>query len=241
MYRIAICDDEQRELDTTRHMLMSYAAEHPESEIDVTCFQNGTSLLQRIENKTYMPDLILIDIYMRGENGVEISSDLREMGYNNDIVFVTSSDEFALDAYRVNALQYLIKPVQKEKMFQLLEKVLNEIHPSHRYVLLEADGSMRRVALNDIVCCEAQRKCQYMYLTDGSQLCLHMTMSALEKLLSEAAEIVRVGKSYLISLLHVEELNRQEIRMDSGKRLFLPRGSYQPLRERYFDYYCGEE
>lgn len=68
-----------------------------------------------------------------------------------------------------------------------------------------------------------------------------MTMSEIYEMLSRYPEFVRVGIAYIVNLEHVDNLNAREVQMDNGKKIYLPRGSYQPLRERYFGYYCGEE
>ena len=60
-------------------------------------------------------------------------------------------------------------------------------------------------------------------------------------MLSGYWEFVRVGGAYIVNLGHMESLNSQELEMDNGKKIYLPRGSYQALREQYFAYYCGEE
>lgn len=63
-------------------------------------------------------------------------------------------------------------------------------------------------------------------------------MTEIYEMLAGYREFVRVGAAYIVNLDHVESLSTQEVHMDSGKKIYLPRGSYHPLRERYFNYYC---
>lgn len=66
-------------------------------------------------------------------------------------------------------------------------------------------------------------------------------MTELFGILSCYQEFVRVGVAYIVNLMRVESLSRQEVEMDNGKKIYPPRGAYQPLREKYFSYYCSEE
>ena len=109
-----------------------------------------------------------------------------------------------------------------------------------KYILLK-DHGMKRVELHDIVYCEAQRKSQYICLTNGTELLQNMTLAKIYEMLSVCREFVKIGISYIVNLEHIDNLNAREVRMDNGKTIYLPRGAYRSLREQYFDYYCGEE
>ena len=246
VYQIAICDDEQVELNKTAMMLGDYkmkrsGGHHAGSDFVVECFINSSQMLRRIREEDYSPDLVLMDIYMQGMTGIEAARALREMHNESKIIFLTSSREHALDAFRVNATQYLTKPVSEEELYKLLDSLLvQNAEGQRKYVVLQADKKICRVAVQDIVYCEAQRKNQHIYLADGTQMCLHMSMAGLEELLSGFSEIVRAGNSYIINLRHIESLNGQELKMDTDRTLYVPRASYQSLRAQYFNYYTEE-
>lgn len=242
MYTIALCDDEASDLEKTVQMLSVYEEKYPEADFMVECFENADELLRMIREKNYMPDLILMDIYMPGKMGIEAAKELRYMGNEGMIVFLTTSKEHALEAFGVDAAQYLVKPVSEKRLFPMLDKALKEVEGERRkYLLLRIEGRISRVALKDIVYCEAQGKTQCLYLADGSQRLLRLTMTETYEMISKYQEFVRVGVAYIVNLEHVESLNARELQMDNGKNIYLPRGSYRPLRERYFEYYCEEE
>lgn len=241
MYLIALCDDEPEQLHKTEQMLTEYSDSHPEIELRVEHFGSASELLRLIAEGEYFPDLILMDIYMPDKLGIEAAKELRGMGNYCRIVFLTSSREHALDAFEVEAAQYLVKPLVGEKLFPLLDKLLKEVQEERRrYVLLRVESMVRRVAVEDIIYCEAQGKLQYLYLADGTQCMLRDTMARLVEMLEPYEEFMRVGVAYLVNMEHIECIGRQEIRMDTGKKIYPPRGSYQAVRERYFAYYCGE-
>lgn len=241
MYRIALCDDEPAVLETLENMLAVYCNLHTEYRFTVEQFRSADELLRRITTGKYTPDLLLLDIYMQDRLGTEAAAELRKMGKDCEILFITSSREHALEAFHVNALQYLVKPVSEEALFPVLDRFIKSMGVGKRYLLFRDNGMMTRVEAQEIVYCEAQKKCQCIYLSDGTQLIQSMTMTRVYEMLSADREFVKVGVSYIVNLAHITKLNAREIQMDNGRIIYLPRGAYRGLREQYFDYYCGEE
>lgn len=241
MFQIALCDDEIAELDKTEQMLSDYEKEHPGVDLIIGRFGTAEQLLRMVREKDYAPDVIFMDIYMPEKMGIEAARELRGMGNKGMIIFLTTSREHALDAFGVDAVQYLVKPVTEAILFPIMDRCLKHIEETHKkYLLLRIEGRIQRVAVNEIVFCEAQGKTQYMYFADGTQCGLRMTMAEICEMLSRYREFTRVGISYVLNLEHVDSLNAHEVQMDNGKKIYLPRGSYQPLRERYFSYYFEE-
>lgn len=239
MYLIALCDDEITELDKTEQMLKLYREQYGTCDFQMERFQSADDLLRMVREEEYMPDLLLMDIYMQGKLGTEAARELREMGSHCQIIFLTASLEHALEAFQVDAVQYLVKPVLEQKLFSVLDRVLGEIEQErHRYLLLRIDSSIRRIALNDIIYCEAKKKQQNICLAGGKQALLRMTMARLYEMVSGYQEFAKVGIAYIVNLEHIESLNAQMMQMDNGDKIYLPRGSYRPLREQYFDFYC---
>lgn len=239
MYLIALCDDEMTELDKIEQMLTIYRDQYAACDFQLKRFQSADDLLRMVREEEYMPDLLLIDIYMDGKLGTEAARELRKMGSHCWIIFLTASQDHALEAFQVDAVQYLVKPIYKDSLFPVLDRALGEMERErHHYLLLRIDNSIRRIALNNIIYCEAKKKQQNVCLAGGEQVLLRMTMAKLYEMVSGYQEFVKVGIAYIVNLEHIESLNAQMMQMDNGDKIYLPRGSYRPLREQYFEYYC---
>lgn len=254
MYLIALCDDELAELDKTEKLLGDYEKKHPGLDFMIRRFEDAEELLRLVSEEKYMPDLIFLDIYMpdsdrdkeKGKNayppGITAAKELRGRNYEGKLVFLTSSREYALEAFDVDALQYMVKPVSEEKFFMVLDRLLEDIEEERkRYILLRIDGRLVKVPLNDIIYCEAQGKTQCLYLADGTHCILRMTVTEIYEQLSRYQEFVRIGAAFIVNLGYIGSLNAKEIHMDNGMKIYLPRGAYKGLREQYFNYYCGEK
>ena len=241
MYHIALCDDEAVELDKTEQMLNEYQKRHAGVSFLTERFERADELLHLIREESYVPDLLLMDIYMPEKMGIEAAKELRDMGNRSMLVFLTMSKEHALEAFRVDAAQYLVKPVTEQMLFSLLDKFFEGEEERKKYLVLRIEGRISRVAVGDIMYCEAQGRTQCLHLADGTQHVLRMTITEIYEMLAKYEEFVRVGAAYIMNLDHVENLNAQDICVSSGKRVYLPRGAYKALKEQYFQYYCGEK
>lgn len=246
MYQIALCDDEPEDLEKTEKLLSDYDQKYLGSVFMIQRFKTAGELLYRIREENYVPDLIFMDIFMPDKEsnscplGMTAARELRNMDYRGKLVFLTTSREYALEAFDVDALQYIVKPVSEEKIFAVLNRLLKDMEKERKkYILLRIEGKLVRVSLNQIVYCEAQGKTQCLYLTDGTQRTLRMTMTEFYEQLSQYQEFVRLGVAYIVNLGYIVSLNARELCMDNGKKIYLPRGTYKGLREQYFTYYCG--
>lgn len=246
--QIALCDDETEELKKTEEILGAYRQKHMSADFMIEHFESADELLFMVREGNYSPHLIFMDVYMPGEagenipSGIEAARRLRDMGNGAKLVFLTTSKEHALDAFEVEAFQYVLKPVQPDKLFSLLDRFRKETEEERKkYILLRMEGKIMKVPVKDVVYCEAQGKHQYIYLADGTELIQNLTMAKLYEMCSVCRALVKVGVSYIVHLEHIDSLNAQEAQMDNGQKIYLPRGTYRCLREQYFDYYCGKE
>ena len=244
-YLIALCDDETVELNKTEKILNAYEQEHPEVDFMIECFESADELIYRIEDKSYAPDLIFMDIFMPGPGGVsnslgmEAAKKLRDMGNRAKLFFLSTSGEYALEAFDVEALQYLLKPITQERVFGVLDRFLeSEEEERKKYILLKREGRFAKVAVNDLVYCEAQGKTQCLHFADGRESWQRMTMMELYELLSPYQEFVKIGAAFIVNMEYIDSLGAQDICLTGGRKIYLPRGAYKGLREQYLNFYC---
>ncbi|MEG0376989.1 MAG: LytTR family DNA-binding domain-containing protein [Eubacterium sp.] len=241
MYSIALCDDAMSELEKIEDVLKTYKQAHPEVAFTVQPFTSAAALLEAIKSGQVF-DLLLLDIYMPEQNGMVAAKTLRAQGVTCEIIFMTTSLEHALEAFEVDALQYLVKPIDPGRLFSAMDKAFANIaRKKRRYLTLRLDGELRRLAFEEIIYCEAHGNYQYLTLTDGTQKRVRTTLLALHQQLEETQDFVRVGAAYLINLTHVHRLSAKTITLDNTHKIGIPRGAYQTLKAHYLDFYCRKE
>ncbi|MCM1181046.1 MAG: LytTR family DNA-binding domain-containing protein [Clostridium sp.] len=246
--QIALCDDEAAELEKTENLLSAYEQKHPDLDFVLQRFERSDGLLTMVKESNYVPDVVFMDIYMPGERGesaplgMEAAKQLRDLGSEAKLIFLTTSREYALEAFDVEASCYLVKPLSEDKLFPKLDRFLEETERERRKcILLRNDGRIVKVSLSDMVYCEAQGKRQCICMEDGTELFQNLTMTKIWDMCAVSRQFVRVGASYIINLEHIDSMNAEEVQLDNGKRIYLPRGTYRCLREQYFEYYCSGE
>ncbi len=237
MYLIALCDDEERELDRIENFLASYQDKKQEVKYKTDRFFSAEALLRRVRDEGYMPDILLLDIFMSGKNGIEAAEEVRRLGLDMPIVFLTTSKEYALSAYGVDAVQYLVKPLDDKRFFHAMDSVMRQIDKSrNNQIVVKVAGGIRQIQPNDIVYCESQKNYQMLCLTDGEYK-VRMTAGNLWEILEEFCRFGRCGRSYILNMDHIVSMEREKIMMDNGHTIYIPRNKAAEFKKVYFAYY----
>ncbi len=240
MYQIALCDDMASELMQAEELLDAYGKKHPELKYQTEKFENAQKMLVSIKEKG-KPDLLLIDVFMPGETGIEAVRKLRGEGVDTPVIFLTTSREYALEAYQVDALQYLVKPLEKEKFFHAMDLAFETLRKEGREPLVfKTSGGLKQITPDQIIYCEAQRNYQILFLKEET-VKIRITGGELYRILQGFSEFLRCGSSYIINLNHITAVDREEICMDNGSRIYVPRNKATEFRKMYFSFYFGRE
>lgn len=153
MIQIGFCDDDLSVLDELHELLGSYRAEH-NADIAPTAFQSPFELLASIEKGARF-DILLLDVLMPGENGIEAAREIRQYDSNVKIIFLTSSAEFAVQSYTVGAYFYQLKPIWPESFFRLMDSVIAACsRESSVSLILRCKTGITRVELDKLEYCE---------------------------------------------------------------------------------------
>jgi two-component system response regulator AlgR len=170
------------------------------------------------------PEVVLLDIAMPGMDGMTVAQKMKEMQVGSAVVFVTAHDEFAVEAFEREALDYLLKPVKKTRLEQALERVARHetgSAPEPTHVVKHGRG-IRRLALSDIWFFKAEDKIVMAF--DGLQE--HIVDATLKELEQQYGErFIRTHRSYLVNCKHIERLENDVL---GGVRVWL-KGYDQPL------------
>lgn len=221
--KIAICDDDWHMQQTLRLFIDQT---YQDLDMLVDGFTSGEALLAAVQKQSQPYQLILLDIEMRGIDGIETAKRLRKLLPDCYIIFITSHDEFALTGYEVAAFRYLVKPVQPEKLTEAISAVRAEL--SDHITLHVEDGPVEALLrVKDIYYIEAQDKRVRVVLKDTA-FSDRRGIDEIELALA-GEDFFRVHRSYLINFRYVARLDKNEILLVSGEQIPLSR-----LRKKAF-------
>lgn len=242
MINIALCDDELKELDYAHNLLKQYMYEHPDYEIKIFSFSAPLELLSYVEEHGGF-DVLLLDIYMAGMLGTDAARELRRLGDDGEIIFLTTSKDHSLDAFEVDAAQYLVKPYKDTALFAALDKVIKRINVDRRKIItIKTTEGFTRLSPRNVVFTETGRNnYQIIHVIQGKTLEVRMTASELFELLSQNKFFIRCGVSLNLNLKYIRQISKDVIILDTGERLAYPYRSYQKLKEEFLRFQLSEE
>ncbi len=221
--KIAICDDDWHMQQTLRLFIDQT---YQDLDMLVDGFTSGEALLAAVQKQSQPYQLILLDIEMRGIDGLETARRVRALLPDCYIIFITSHDEFALTGYEVQAFRYLVKPVQPEKLTEAISAVRAEL--ADQLTLHVEDGPVEAlVRARDIFYVEAQDK-RVRLVTARETFSDRRGIDEVAALLAQE-DFYRVHRSYLINLRYVAFMDGTTVQLVNGDQVPISR-----LRKKAF-------
>ncbi len=241
--RAIIIDDEPDCVQSLSKDLVEFC-----SNVEVVGLCEGAKDGIRSINKL-KPDMVFLDIDMPMINGFELLDLLPEINFA--VVFTTAYDRYALQAFKISAVDYLLKPIDPEELVKAVEKVQSvqehgtssqqidflmqqlkdqENNAIHRIALPTAEG-LDFIDLKDIQYCESDGSYSYVRYTDGSSLLISKPLKYLEGILCDF-QFLRVHKSYIVNMDYVSKYHRGSgglLTMKNGARIKVSRSKKDEL------------
>ena len=222
-YRVAIVDDSTTDGEFVQGILNSWA-EQRHANIQAEVFPSAEAFLFRYaEDKEW--DILLLDIEMGAMDGVTMAKRVRQDNEAVQIVFITGYSDYIAEGYEVAALHYLMKPVNKDKLFTVLDRALEKRKQEERCLNLEAYGEMVRIPFYEIRYLDVHQN--YVTVHAKADYTVKRTLGDFEKELDNRFH--RVGRAMILNLKYIQRVTKTEVRLSDGAVLPLPRGAYEPL------------
>ncbi len=242
MLKIAICDDDPREMERAAVLLGDYLQERPHLAAAVSAFESGQALLTA-DQKVGGFGLYLLDVLMPEENGIAVGKALRDAGRNGAIIYLTSSPDYAVDSYLTQAFFYLLKPVDKKQLFEVLDRAVEALQKrKDEAVIVNTSLGLRSISLEDILYVERVDRFIRYHLVNGdtadSRTIRGPFPEAVAPLLADSRFIL-CGASFVLGLHHVKTMEKTAALLDSGGEVPLSRASYGEVKRAWIDYWLG--
>lgn len=234
--KIAICDDSIEDLIKIEKLLKKYEDICADTDIETEKFSDPSRLYEKICQKE-LADIYILDMLMPEKTGIDIGSQLEKTDEGRVIIYITASDDFALEAYRVHAARYLLKPVREEELFEALDYAMShrEVKKGPAYLIKTKDGFVS-IPYFQIEYIENVSRILEIHLTDGKtvkSIFIRKSFdSEIEELLKDK-RFLQVHKSFLINLKQVRKLTQSEFVMESGKSIPISKARIAGVKKDY--------
>lgn len=216
-----LVDDEPDGIRTMKKLLETHC---PGVVVVATCSDAATAKQRIIELN---PDVVFLDIQMPGKTGLELLSEMADKTF--ETIFVTAHNEYILQALQYSAADYLLKPVDEDRLIEAVQRVgkrleagkkeklsetllhnLNHAgNPSEMRLCLPTIKGFMILKLDEIIYCEAERSYSVFHLVDGKSVTVSKPLFDYDNIL-KGTSFLRVHKSFLINLHHIKEYQRGE-------------------------------
>ena len=238
MLKIALCDDDPNHLHHIISLFRHYLASRPNFDGQIAAFSSGTALLEQVRVQNGF-DLYLLDVLMPGLNGIQTGHKLRELDCNGEIIYLSTSKDYAADSYDVHAFFYLLKPVSEEKLFLVLDAAAEKLDRQQDAILVDTKQGFQRLLLARIRYVERAGRALRYYCTDGiveSKGIRSTFRDATAPLLADP-RFCLCGASFVLNFQHVVGVNGQCALLDDDTTVTLPRTSAVAFKHAWGEYW----
>lgn len=226
--RIAIVDDERQDCATLSEML----AERLSQTAFIDVYDSGNHFL---DSEVHY-DLVFLDIVMDGLDGIETARRLREWDMGCLIVFLTSSSEYAWDAFPVHPFDYLLKPIDKARLARVLDEAERAVQRRERTLSLKVGRQVEWVNVSAVSYVNARDHYVYVGLTDGREIKCYMPFGEIQTMLGEEARFLACNRGVLINMDEVRSFDGECFVMNGAQRFPIRLSEKMPIRERFYQY-----
>lgn len=226
--RIAICDDEEMYRVQLKSVLDKILVN---ADYEIETFADGNRLEEAYSEAPY--DLVFLDIEMPAVDGITLARRLRARSEKVFIVFLTGHVEYALEGYEVNALRYLTKPVDTDKLKEVIRYVQDK-QGSGRQIIVKEDGEQLLIDIADVMYMESMNQNVRIVTTKGEHVIRYNIGDFEQQLAGDG--FFRIHRGYLVALAKVKKLAKSDVIMEDGTTLPVSRSNIKPLKDALYVY-----
>ncbi len=223
-----LVDDEQRARNVLSNLIKRCGL-HIDILKECSCLEEAVEEIKKLQ-----PDLVFLDVQMPNYAGYEIANFFEEMNF--DIIFVTAFDQYAIKAFELSAIDYLVKPIDRNRLIAAVEKLQLKIEKQkkiedyqilldtikereYKQIILPELGNRRIIAINTIIAIEADGSYSKIYTVENKPLTTSKNLKYFENLLPEDASFFRPHRTWIINLKYIEIINKSNLTIQLAQNI----------------------
>ena len=242
MLNLAICDDMPDQLSAIVTFIKEYTVINAiDSEIHQ--YTHPNALLVACEINKY--HIYVLDIVMPMMSGIEVGKEIRRLDRDAQIIFASTEPSFALEAFSANPINYLIKPVDKLKLFETLDLAISKVNTSEeRIITVKTKEGLRVIELSSIIFCEYKKHTAEYTLMGGEIVTTLSTKEPFSKHIEPIlidARFIQPHISFVVNMSRIESFSKAGFVMRGGAMIPIAAKQYPTIRDLYMDYLLSRE
>ena len=232
--RIAICDDNQLEVDLFKECVSGFLRRKRDYRYEISEYSAGYPLVEDVkEGKWY--DVIVLDMILENENGLEIANRLRDIGYDGKIIFWTADDSHLQEAFDVGAMQYAVKGKEYGRIYRAIDEILSQMRDET--LTFKFRRQINRLKYDEIEYVESQARVCHIFATNNRCFVTTCKLNDLEEKLSDK-RFLRCHQSYLVNMDYIKDV-KDDFIMEDGTLVPIRVRGRKEILDTYYDYFVN--
>lgn len=232
--KILVCEDELATREKNIRVIEA-AAKSERLTVEINSFENAEQLLFALPEMGLM-DLLVLDIQLTGLNGMDLAKEIRKKNHRVAILFVSNYDDYVFDGYEVNAMGYVMKPLTKEKMAQLLVKLVEQQLIEEAFLMVEFNQMPIKIYLYDIIYIESIG--HYIQIVTHKKQ--YQCKGTLQKMIGELPDnFIQVHRSYVVNLNYILAIHQKDVLLPDDTTIPVSRNQKRKVKELFLAHYRG--
>lgn len=226
---VAICDDTRADAEKIRFSLMDIT-----DDLETVWFKSGTDLVKSIKSGVYY-SLVFQDIYLGKESGMDTALAVRKYSPDTQIIFITTSIEHAVEAFKVQAADYLVKPCSEMEIVKAFARINMKINkPETPPVVLNAGKEIHVFYHDKVIKLESDLHYTVIYQQNTKSTRVHINFADAAELFGK--RFIEVRRGLLVNPSYIERLSSSEVILTDGSSYKLPRAKKDTIVARYTEF-----
>ncbi len=231
---IAIIDDFKPDQVSIAGYVKQFLQQCGGSEPQFFFYSSGEAFIRALSPHFF--DLVILDCCMDGMDGLQTAEEFRKMERDTALIFITSSPDYAIDGYLVDACGYLLKPFTYDMFYEVMEKAL-EKHFYRKNMIIVTDGRTKQwIAADDIIYCDIDGHYSQIHLCARRMVRIRMAFTQMLSLLDPYPQFLECYRGCIINMSHAVKVEDMNFLMDTGERVPYRKKERQKLMQKYSDY-----
>lgn len=234
MLIIAICDDLELDRKYITNLIQDYPT--PLSYfVRIMTFTSGEDLVTYYMNENIGFDVIFLDIYMAGENGIKTAEKIREFDSQCKIIFTTTSTDHALDSFKVFPFNYLIKPITKDVFNMVFEKAVSNIDKEKQEgITVKTENQIKNILNKNIKFIESVSRKILIHTTQGV-VSIYSKLDEIEAKINDE-RFLRCHKSFLVNMDYIASVEDYSFILTDNTEVPIKQRTFACIKKNYYAY-----
>lgn len=235
MLKIALCEDDEYDVRQAKNVLCSI-----KNEMGIPCeiitYQCGQDLINEMYRGMRF-ELILLDIYLKHDNGIELAKTIRKIQANSIFAFLTVSRDFALEAYELNAIHYILKPIHENHVREIFQRYYDRLHKPIRMVRLYSERKNYEFSVQNIKKIQSDNKGVIVFLSNMEDpVRIAESFKNIEEQINDK-KLIKITRGLIVNIDFIEKIqNSDTCMLKDGTNVLISRKIRPIVRKKYYDY-----